>query len=158
MWKTWVRSMGREDSPGGGHGNPPQYSCLEKPLDRGDWRAAVHGVAQSRTQLRDSARHSTICNLPQLCMHAAVFSPLWFLCIFHARRPLSRCVHCSEVSEAPRLSLSQDQASGLVLECRGRTQRPAEVQQPPHCGSIPGPERTHRRYLPTPSSAPPPLN
>ena len=32
-------------SPGGGHGNPLQYSCLENPMDRGAWRAAVHGVA-----------------------------------------------------------------------------------------------------------------
>ena len=34
-------------SHGGGHGNPLQYSCLENPMHRGAWRAAVHGVAQS---------------------------------------------------------------------------------------------------------------
>ena len=34
-------------SPGGGHGNPLQYSCLESPTDRGAWQAAVHGVAES---------------------------------------------------------------------------------------------------------------
>ena len=33
-------------SPGGGHGNPLWYSCLENPMDRGAWRATVHGVAQ----------------------------------------------------------------------------------------------------------------
>ena len=38
-------------SPGGGHGNPLQYSCLENPMDRGVWRATVHRVAESRTQL-----------------------------------------------------------------------------------------------------------
>ena len=38
--------------PGGGHGNPLQYSCLENPMDRGAWWATVHGVAQSRTRLR----------------------------------------------------------------------------------------------------------
>ena len=38
-------------SPGGGHGNPLQYSCLENPRDRGAWWAAVHGVAKSRTRL-----------------------------------------------------------------------------------------------------------
>ena len=32
--------------PGGGHGNPLQYSCLENPMDRGAWGAAVHGVAE----------------------------------------------------------------------------------------------------------------
>ena len=43
-------------SPGGGNGNPLQYSCLENPRDRGAWRAAVHRVAESgtteHTQLR----------------------------------------------------------------------------------------------------------
>ena len=29
--------------PGGGHGNPLQYACLENPMDRGAWRATVHG-------------------------------------------------------------------------------------------------------------------
>jgi len=32
-------------SPGGGHGNPLQYSCLEKPMDRGAWQTTVHRVA-----------------------------------------------------------------------------------------------------------------
>ena len=36
-------------SPGGGSGNPLQYSCLENPMDIGTWRAAVHGVAESDT-------------------------------------------------------------------------------------------------------------
>ena len=33
-------------SPGGGHGTLLQYSCLENPMDRGAWRATVHGVAE----------------------------------------------------------------------------------------------------------------
>ena len=33
-------------SPGGGHGNPRQYSCLENPMERGAWWATVHGVAE----------------------------------------------------------------------------------------------------------------
>ena len=36
-------------SPGGGNGNPLQYSCLENAMDRGAWRAIVHGVAESDT-------------------------------------------------------------------------------------------------------------
>ena len=43
---------------GEGNGNPLQYFCLEDPVDRGAWGAAVHRVAQSRTRLK------------QLCMHA----------------------------------------------------------------------------------------
>ena len=34
-------------SPGGGNGNPLQYSCLENPMDGGDWLATVHGVSKS---------------------------------------------------------------------------------------------------------------
>ena len=33
----------------GGNGNPLQYSCLENPIDRGTWRATVHGVTKSQT-------------------------------------------------------------------------------------------------------------
>ena len=42
-----IPGLGR--SPGGGHGNSLQYSCLENPMDRGAWRAIVHGVAKSQT-------------------------------------------------------------------------------------------------------------
>ena len=38
-------------SPGGGYGNPLQYSCLENPMDRGAWRALVCRVAKSRSDL-----------------------------------------------------------------------------------------------------------
>ena len=44
-----ILGLGR--SPGEGHGNPLQYSCLENPMDRGAWRATVHAVAKSQTQL-----------------------------------------------------------------------------------------------------------
>ena len=36
-------------SPGGGHGNPLQYSCLENLMNRGDWRATVHRDAEPDT-------------------------------------------------------------------------------------------------------------
>ena len=42
-------------SPGVGNDSPLQYSCLENSMDRGAWRAAVHGVAKSQTQLPDWA-------------------------------------------------------------------------------------------------------
>ena len=51
----WVVS-----SPGGGHGNPLQYSCLGNPLDRGAWLATVYGVTTSWTQLRDFHFHFTL--------------------------------------------------------------------------------------------------
>ena len=45
-----IPGLGR--SPGGGNGNPHQYTCLENPMDRGAWWAKVHGVTKSRTQLK----------------------------------------------------------------------------------------------------------
>ena len=40
---------GSKRSPGGEHGTPLQYFCLENLMDRGAWRVTAHGVAQSRT-------------------------------------------------------------------------------------------------------------
>ena len=40
-------------SPGGGHGNTLQYSCLENPMDRRAWQATIHGVTKSQTGLSD---------------------------------------------------------------------------------------------------------
>ena len=42
-----ITGLGR--SPGGGYGNPLQYSCLENPMDRGAWRATIHRIAESDT-------------------------------------------------------------------------------------------------------------
>ena len=68
-WATelnWTDSHGKESacnmvdlglisgsgrSPGGEHGNPLQYSCLENPMDRGAWQATAHGVAKRQTWL-----------------------------------------------------------------------------------------------------------
>ena len=58
---------GSRRSPGGGHGNPFQYSFLENSMDRGGcplsiacspWQATVHGVAKSRTQLKRLSMHT----------------------------------------------------------------------------------------------------
>ena len=52
MWETrfdpWVGKI-----PGGGHGNPLQYSCLENSMDKGAWWATVHEVTESQTRLSD---------------------------------------------------------------------------------------------------------
>ena len=61
--ETQLRSLDQKD-PGGGHGNPLQYSCLENPRDWGAWWAAVCGVAQSQTQLKRLSSSSSSSRLP----------------------------------------------------------------------------------------------
>ena len=48
-----IPGLGR--SPGGGYGNPLQYSCLENPMVRGAWRATFHRVTKSQTRCSDLA-------------------------------------------------------------------------------------------------------
>ena len=43
-----VSILGLGRSPGGGNGNPLQYSCLDNPMNRRAWQATVHGVAKSQ--------------------------------------------------------------------------------------------------------------
>ena len=43
----WISGLG--ESPGGGHGNPLQYFCLENPMDRGTWWTTIHMITKSET-------------------------------------------------------------------------------------------------------------
>ena len=52
-------------SPGGGHGNPLQYSCLENPVHRGAWRATVHRDPKSQTWLKWLSTHTHSTRQPQ---------------------------------------------------------------------------------------------
>ena len=54
MGQTWVRPLGREDTPGEGNAKPPQHSCLENLMDRGAWWAIVYRITASQTRLSDS--------------------------------------------------------------------------------------------------------
>ena len=60
MQETWDMGLisGSGRSPGGGHGSPLQYSCLEN--SRRAWRATVHGVSKSQTQLKRLSMHAII--------------------------------------------------------------------------------------------------
>ena len=51
---------GLERSPGGGNGNPLQYSCLGNSMDRGTWWAAFHMVAKSQTRLKRLSMHACL--------------------------------------------------------------------------------------------------
>ena len=73
-------------SPGVGHGNPLQYSCLEKPKDRGAWESTFHEVTKSWTRLSD---------------HTHISNTLPFLFLFHAFGPLTFSDTMSFLPEAP---------------------------------------------------------
>ena len=61
-----IPGLGR--SPGGGHSNPFQYSCLENPMDTGVWQSMGHSVPKSQTQLKQH-RNSTIINYRHSVTH-----------------------------------------------------------------------------------------
>ena len=82
-----IPGLGR--SPLGGQGNPLQYSCLENSVDRGAWRATVHGVAQSWTWL-------------SLCTHFSSFG-LWVEDAVHYSRAVSGSSSERDASLGPDL-------------------------------------------------------
>ena len=61
----WVKNIRR-----GGHGNSLQYSCLEKNMDRGAWRAIVHRVAKSRTRLKRLSMRARVF-IARTCVHSS---------------------------------------------------------------------------------------
>ena len=60
-----ISGLGR--SPGGGHGNPLQYSCLESPMDREAWWATVHQYSKSSTWLKQLSMHIIISDVEHIC-------------------------------------------------------------------------------------------
>ena len=62
---------------GEGNGNPLQNSCLENPMDRGAWWAAVHRVVQSWTQLKQLSMHA--------CIEEGNGNPLQYSCLENCR-------------------------------------------------------------------------
>ena len=60
-----------------GNGNPLQYSCLENPVDRGAWWAAVYGITQSRTRLKRFSLHT--------CIEGENGNPLQYSCLENPR-------------------------------------------------------------------------
>ena len=68
LWDTGL-IPGLGISHGGWHSNPLQYSCLENPMDRGAWQAAVHRVAQSQTQLKWLSTHVRVYIYIYMCIY-----------------------------------------------------------------------------------------
>ena len=76
-----ISGLGR--LPGEWNSNPLQYSCLENPTDKGVWRATVHGVTKSRTQL-SNFHYSLLCFLGFLYGRETVIPKLLLLCGSHS--------------------------------------------------------------------------
>ena len=66
MQETRVKSLGWEDPLEKGIGNPLQHSCLGNPKDRGAWRATVHWVTKSQTQLSGHENPATLVEEPSV--------------------------------------------------------------------------------------------
>ena len=64
-----IPGLGR--SPGGGHGNPLRYSCLENHMDRGAWQAAVHRAAKNGTWLKQLTTQAHTCFITYLSIHSS---------------------------------------------------------------------------------------
>ena len=60
-------------SPGGGHGNPLQYSCLENPMNRRAWRATVQRVTKSQRRLKRLSTHA--CTFREPIPESEAFCP-----------------------------------------------------------------------------------
>ena len=69
VWETWVRSLGQEDPLEEGMATLSSILAWRILMDRGDWRATVHGVTKSQIWLSESAQHSTFC----LCREMSLF-------------------------------------------------------------------------------------
>ena len=68
-----ISILGLGRSCRGGNGNPLHYSCLENPMDRGAWRATVHGVTKSWTQLKQlSMKAQIVIEIPNALLLVSV--------------------------------------------------------------------------------------
>ena len=77
------------------HRTPPQYSCLENPMDREVWQAAVHGVTKSRTQLSNFTSLFTSLNISHnLISPVCLLSPSsWLLTVLCPTHTVCKCVY-----------------------------------------------------------------
>ena len=86
-----IPGLGR--SPGWGHGNPLQYSCLENPMDRGAQQDIVHGVTKSQTWLKQLSMQSVKLNWLWYILQVVQPSPLPSF-ITQSRVPSALTPHC----------------------------------------------------------------
>ena len=111
---------------GEGNATPLQYSCLENPMDGGAWKAAVHGVAKSRTQLSNFTFHFHALE-KEIAIHSSVLS--WR--ITGTAEPgglLSKGSH--RVGHDKRLSSSSSSTCLWGLPCGSEVKKLPTMQEP----------------------------
>ena len=133
-----IPMLGR--SPGGGHGNPLQYSCLENPRDRGAWRATVHRVTQSWTRLSEDTHPETAETETARSRHSRQALGLQWLRTSRHRgleappgldtewRPHVQLPASPPPGIPPDTSWEPEGERGLTLQHEARAQTPAQVQ------------------------------
>ena len=102
-----ISGLGR--CPGGGHGNPLQYSCLENLMDRAGWWATVHRVTKSQTQLKRLSSSSSSGGFWPILKPGSAEVEM-FLCVTSL---LKSIIHSQEQKE----KMTCDQAHCLVDKC-----------------------------------------
>ena len=90
-------------SPREGNGNPLQCSCLENPLDRGAWRAAVHGVANSQTWQSNQTHTHTHTHTRT---HLIACHWVWFANILFRIKTLFSLPLLGEIAQYPNIPLN----------------------------------------------------
>ena len=109
-----------------GNGIPLQYSCLENPMDRGAWWAAVHGVAKSQTQLSDFTFTSLSCigernsnPLQCSCLENPRDGGAWWASIYGVAQSRTRLKRLSSSSSVHDYHLSVRGEGGQDHQKRG---------------------------------------
>ena len=124
-WLRWYKiclqckrsgsTSGLGRSPGIGNGNPLQYSCLENPMDRGAWWAAVHRLSKSQTQLSNWHFHCKLKYCIPFSKHALTTSS----CItLHTHIHTHTHTHTPELFSFSELQLNLSKTLGKIFpEC-----------------------------------------
>ena len=97
--RTKGSTPGLRRSPGGGHGNPLQYSCLENPMDGGAWQPTVCGLKKSRTWLKWLSRHAFTLIITIFTMSRTLLNIFLVACVIPSIALLRGCYYPHFINE-----------------------------------------------------------